>query len=135
MNTHTYIYIRTYIYIICVFDYPISRNTEWVPFDVDTDPTTDSSDVWGFAPMRYVAGDLNIPLKTGTKDLTSTSVLHPKVVEKNKKVKKRGITIHEERQHTGELWYIFQVVDTSIDVLEKSLIGKSCFVHKYFTVV
>ena len=112
-----------------------SYRTEWVPFDVDTDPTTDSSDVWGFAPMRYLAGDLNIPLKTGTKDLSSTSVLHPKVGGKNKNVKKRGITIHEEQQHTGELWYIFQVVDASIDMLEKSFIGKSCSVHTYFTIV
>ena len=98
---------------------------------MDTDPTTDSGDVWGFAPMSYAAGDLNIPLKTGTKGLSSLSASSSlssspeKGITRdfNKKAEKRKITIHQEQKHSGELWYVFQLVDSMIDMLEKSLKG------------
>ena len=95
---------------------------EWVPFDVDSDPTTDRGDVWGFAPMKYAAGDLNIPLKTGTKDLTSSASSRVEPRRKGViKTKKRGIALGEDQKDSGELWYIFQLVDTLIDILETSL--------------
>ena len=98
---------------------------------MDTDPTTDSGDVWGFAPMNYAAGDLNIPLKTGTKGLSSLSSSSSvssspeKDITRdfNKRIEKRKITIHQEQKHSGELWYVFQSVDSMIDMLEKSLKG------------
>ena len=128
MCVHKYTNLFSHLLLFYLF----IDNVEWVPFDVDTDPTTDSSDVWGFAPMRYAAGDLNIPLKTGTKELSSTSVSSSSSQKKKKKVTtKREITVHEESKHSGELWYIFQLVDAMIDVLETSLKGKIVS-HSFF---
>ena len=85
---------------------------KWVPFEPDSNPKYDSSDVWGSNVEVFPRG-FGVPLLSGKKKVTYVSDIVP-----------RNVTVtqqypisdkHEKVKLMDELWWIFQFVDMGVE--------------------
>jgi hypothetical protein len=102
------------------------RQLEWVPFSPDVNAEVDSTDVWGFNPEVIKANGPNIPLLTGSIEyqsfdkaaqaagLSSGSGLQN--IHFTDGTLSRAARLEESiKVAEGELWWIFQSVDRSVE--------------------
>lgn len=119
------------------------KELKWVPFVADRDPETEDGDVWGFAPEGRPAGGADIPLRSGEVTIAVPGTRRgadsgggggrvdsakgdpqspppPSRPLRTDKLARIEAKIERDVERVvetvdGELWWVFQHVDTAVE--------------------